>query len=359
MSCIVAVVEPCQAQEESQEKEQKPKVWKWQYGQSGAWCDHCSDHNACLDEAYACGQALLQLTHGRHTYSIDMDRMEQHNTQTGKRRSIRRVTDESGTASVDLSKVAAAIASVVSRRPHYWPSGIHYSPWGTMGQVDLIDVSATMATVMQQRLHDTAHADDSAFPNSQCVLAQKKRVARVLHIQNFDFWMCYAARRAAVVQKCQGARLPEALPAIPAPQGMPLLEAANELLLWHGSGKDSLRSIIQHGFDPRISRAGLYGEGSYFTPWACKALQYVKTSLQADDSCILLLCRVLVGCPYQAQTSYKGRRPPERNDSFGSVHDSVVSVAGPKQGKRSQQFDDEVAIFENTQAYPEYAVFLK
>ena len=56
-----------------------------------------------------------------------------------------------------------------------------------------------------------------------------------------------------------------------------------EVFAFHGTLPDTVKSIMQQGFDERLvrSNSGLYGAGLYFTPSACKAHQYTSWGLRA------------------------------------------------------------------------------
>merc|ERR1712008_20919 len=98
---------------------------------------------------------------------------------------------------------------------------------------------------------------------------------------------------------------------------------ANEVLLMHGTTDAAAKAIVQFGFDERVSN-GMYGDGLYFTPESCKAMQYARDAQagilvegETESLRTILIARVTVGDPFYTSESMSGRRPPERN--AGSV----------------------------------------
>lgn len=55
---------------------------------------------------------------------------------------------------------------------------------------------------------------------------------------------------------------------------MQLSEGANEKLLFHGTTPEAVNAILTQGFDPNLSRQGLFGQGAYFAEDLSKALGY-------------------------------------------------------------------------------------
>ena len=58
-----------------------------------------------------------------------------------------------------------------------------------------------------------------------------------------------------------------------------LVTEINECYLFHGTIIDNMEAIRRQGLDPRISGAGLFGKGIYFTDSSTKADQYAGTSI--------------------------------------------------------------------------------
>ena len=149
----------------------------------------------------------------------------------------------------------------------------------------------------------------------------------------------------------------------------------NEVFLWHGCSTKVADIIVNFGFDERLANdQDLYGAGSYFTVQVCKALQYSrgigcsvhqkrcgsKICSCPGDKC-LLLCRVVLGDPYFAQSNerLKGQRhPPARPDVSGMQYDSVFARPGIRRGRDRQQHNEYV-LFDGSRIYPEYLVKMR
>merc|ERR1712039_802380 len=129
----------------------------------------------------------------------------------------------------------------------------------------------------------------------------------------------------------------------------------NERFLFHGTDASTAGKIARFGFDERFSK-GMYGYGLYFTPDACKALQYSEE----DDFGIhtLLLSRVIVGDPHYTQTSCPDiRHPPEKCADTGVLYDSVVANPQLMPGApRGVQHHTEVVVFNGAQTCPVYII---
>ena len=122
--------------------------------------------------------------------------------------------------------------------------------------------------------------------------------------------------------------------------------APRELLtLFHGTSNASMKSIIQTGFDQRLSGAvhgARLGKGTYMSPSAAVALKYTKEKT-------LIVSRVLVGDYCQSHPLYV--LPPVKDvtdTSLGRYDSCVDSVVGPTK----------YILFDRDQAYPEFVVQL-
>lgn len=110
--------------------------------------------------------------------------------------------------------------------------------------------------------------------------------------------------------------------------------APGELLLWHGTARDRAASIARTGFNVKLARDGLYGQGCYFTPSPCKAHQY------SDGS--MLLCLVHVG---------RHRFVPQRHSGAAPTGcDSVIALGGF--ANDAAQVHTEVVVFKSARVLP-------
>eukprot|EP00435_Cladocopium_sp_Y103_P059591 s611_g21.t1 len=135
----------------------------------------------------------------------------------------------------------------------------------------------------------------------------------------------------------------------------------NERLLLHGTPDfEGAKAIATEGFDNRVARSGLFGQGTYFASQTCKAAQYatVHGRLQkatTDLMGTMLLARVAIGDPfYTADGCGNLSRPPEKN---GVRADSIIARPGTSHGPSDgRQNHLEVVTFDPAQAYPEFIV---
>eukprot|EP00884_Botryococcus_braunii_P017042 jgi/Botrbrau1/4020/Bobra.0016s0029.2 len=176
------------------------------------------------------------------------------------------------------------------------------------------------------------------------------RVTHVERIQNAKLWRRYALKREEIADDFGG--------------------HPNEMWLFHGAHEDVLDSIIEEGFDFRVSRSGsILGHGCYFSITSTYADGYARLPAHSDETQIveptdgpkavsmdekslqaghdeapdggldMLLCRVAVGRCYCPSVAHQYmRRPPQH------YHSTAAVVNGSKV----------YCIYDNAQAYPEY-----
>jgi len=206
-------------------------------------------------------------------------------------------------------------------------------------------------------------------------------IEAVHRIEHAHLWNSYAAKRdsiraaiSAQREAMMGPWPPPLLPPDPAPQ---MLDASiNEVYMFHGCPNDVADSIIQTGFDERLSASSnFYGSGCYFTPQACKALQYSR-----DKSCSLrrkrcgqLVCRceglkylfysrIVLGVPFYAPTVDRDLVRPPYQPGQKVLYDSVIANPGiPSKTDNGRQIHREAVVWNHggLQAYPEYLITLK
>lgn len=117
---------------------------------------------------------------------------------------------------------------------------------------------------------------------------------------------------------------------------MELEAQVNEVLLLHGTKDGSVDQIVHQGFDERLSRRSLYGQGVYFTTDPCKVDQYCG---DVDDSPVrtMILARVLLGNPFFAEGPMQTDSRPPLVHATGLPHDSIVAQPGIPNGKGKGQ----------------------
>ena len=104
-------------------------------------------------------------------------------------------------------------------------------------------------------------------------MRQSVHVRKVYRIENSTLWQAYSLKRSQLQEITVQPLTPQL------PIANILTAAVNEVLLWHGCPMETVEKIAADGFDERTaSEKGLYGIGNYFSPQACKALQYCRPS---------------------------------------------------------------------------------
>lgn len=127
---------------------------------------------------------------------------------------------------------------------------------------------------------------------------------------------------------------------------------ANEFLLYHGTSPAAANSIIIEGFDLRMATAGRLGRGLYFGSSATKANQYASRDAAPGVDRVMLVCRVLMGLPYDAPVNMSSdlSRPP-RGEENEQLFDSVVYM-------RNKMFS-EFAVYDARAVFPLYYVLYR
>ena len=112
--------------------------------------------------------------------------------------------------------------------------------------------------------------------------------------------------------------------------------------------------IQQQGFDERMAQRKLYGPGVYFTTAACKAAK----CCQHGQNGVILICRVLLGHPFQATGPMPNHGRPPMVDGHDVPHDSVVARPripnGQRAGQGRQTHWEFVVSHGDLQVFPEY-----
>ena len=187
-------------------------------------------------------------------------------------------------------------------------------------------------------------------------------IIRVFRIENWSLWRKYSdvtrlMKRDLAMHKIQVPVETAVSNPLQSLQQLHQLDAAvNERYLFHGTTFEKALLIVQQGFDVRLSNPGYYGQGTYFASQACKAHQYASPT-NVDKLRTMLLCRVAVGDACSAQKVQRELRRPETHGGTLRCYDSVVANPGPMPGHHmGQQTHQEVVIFGQFQAYPEYVI---
>ena len=146
-------------------------------------------------------------------------------------------------------------------------------------------------------------------------------------------------------------------------------KATNEVRVFHGTEKKIADILVVQGFDDKVVKptGNLYGSGLYFSPSACKAVQYTrkedrdkKQSTLGPHNRYLLLCKVALGQPHLAEGPMEDyARPPCVENCRGPcAHarcNSIVANKGIPNGRGSQNHQ-ELVVFHGRQVYLEYII---
>ncbi|GIM15097.1 hypothetical protein Vretimale_17853, partial [Volvox reticuliferus] len=167
----------------------------------------------------------------------------------------------------------------------------------------------------------------------------------------------------------------------------------NEYLLWHGTSNQVVQLVVKDGFDLRESkRFCLLGEGIYFAANARYSVCYSKTGIMPMEAFpgnggALILCRVALGTMalglggmrkpppgsdsvYMKDTLNAARngapgKVPRQTQAKGAARKGAAAAAAVDADTRVDSIWDVgsalgdnliVAVFDNSQAYPEYMV---
>eukprot|EP00927_Polykrikos_kofoidii_P044405 TRINITY_DN38381_c0_g1_i1.p1 TRINITY_DN38381_c0_g1~~TRINITY_DN38381_c0_g1_i1.p1 ORF type:complete len:408 (-),score=58.82 TRINITY_DN38381_c0_g1_i1:192-1286(-) len=309
---------------------------RWQFDASGgAWLDYTCESAAELEyhhQAFlASGQKVLPSTvviSSHCAYEVSFVDMAQRNIRSGRSRKIRRLEPAA---------------------PHQlFPSPQHWA--GLPGRE--ADVTVDLARRFQDMLLSTCHDHTAEFPDSPCAKYRSMRIRRIARIQNPMLWQLYCVKRWTIAREL-GPRPAKPLqpPVDPSLHVGSVDPSINELFVLHGTKRNVVSTIIEEGFDERVS-TGMYGQGLYFSPQSCKVLQY--TDVDDDGLRCFFVVRVVLGSiHYVTQADGSLRRPPKA--LHGGANHSVVANAG-KMGLRGQQFHQELILFDGDQAYPEFLI---
>jgi len=116
-----------------------------------------------------------------------------------------------------------------------------------------------------------------------------------------------------------------------------------EITAFHCTSESSMRNIIQHGFDERLSRKGYFGAGIYFSDSPVKANEFAfgyrnqncrqhnSNACKFCERC-LLICTVNMGRPYNTQRPWQEEHPiltmwgPNWGPKLGPNHYGQIRV---------------------------------
>lgn len=196
---------------------------------------------------------------------------------------------------------------------------------------------------------------------------------RAVQVMNASTWSQYVERRDQIAQDCRRVRAPtdnrhwidnlNGQPMTKDPferitsltDAPPLLEAANEMWLIHGTDHVGAEAISTDDFDMGRARpTGLFGAGLYLAESVSKSDEYVTGKVvDGVEQFPLLICRASMGHVHYCAE----RRPDKRDLENRCLHQDWHSVLGDRV-KTSGTFR-EFIVYDNLQVFPGFIVYYK
>ncbi|NXP21327.1 PAR14 polymerase, partial [Scytalopus superciliaris] len=268
-------------------------VIEWQYFENDSHVPFDSLTNMQLENAYRGKQKSISVTIGEKKYIVDMKRkyaVDEH----GKQTSIRRVDKSEDQETTVL--------------PSMWD-----------------DMENEQLKIVELRPETREYRDVQERFLQTC---QSFRIEKIERVQNPYFWKAYQIKKRQMDNKNGNTN--------------------NERLLFHGTSKESLTLINNHGFNRSYAgmHAANFGNGTYFAVHANYSAHDTYSKPDVNGKKYMYLARVLVGEYSQGR---KGSLTPAAKsatnptDLFDSSTDNV---------SQPSMF----IIFNDIQAYPEYLI---
>ena len=243
------------------------------------------------------------------------------------------VTDLNCDGKAAKARAAYDVVEVSTEYPSYW-SFIDGGSSSKLSQRE--DVTANLKSYVERAMNQWAEPDSHGRgQDSHRQKFEKFRVLSIALVQTPHLWKRYAAHRESAEDETGQLEFPDAADVeklaeeqstkklmttqIPKtskfkPPGRfrsTLAKKSNEYYLFHGSTPSLNDIIAEQGFDPRVSKAGLLGHGTYFAETASKADQYVPPSSKGG-SLVMFLARVTLGSPHITNSVMTNlTRPPD------------------------------------------------
>jgi len=170
-------------------------------------------------------------------------------------------------------------------------------------------------------------------------------------------------------------------------------DAVNEYYLFHGTSDETIKIILDMGFDERYAEVnGMFGPGIYFAENSSKSNQYVacpkcdggsiprkgqKCSCDASEIIYsMILSRVCLGNPYVCNdykfwSLTKDDRQKNRSENYSPIpqegctactHPIIRehhSVYAEKNQDGLRLFNREFVVYDKRQTYPEFIIYYK
>jgi len=316
-------------------------------------------------------------------YSITCSSMVQVNLRTGRVRAIRRgsrpnqemvqqilaakdmtiqtLQSEIQACSADLEELQDENIKLKLSHLDHEAQMIIQEAWRKGHQLQVpfytpLPVQDTMCRTLEALLRSACPQDHY----DSCDAMRNIRVSQVDQIRNVDLWKIYDFRKEQVRKQLAGDQIGSLSHAYGLPEAAcPWARtdgAINEILVLHGTLPENLDKIAKYGFDGRLARKGMYGQGVYFTDQSCKSVQYSGALVQAVG-CVIV-ARLVLGNPFFATRPLREVKvePLDPLDPARGRCNSVIVNPGIDRGDGTAQVHREFVIFDGHLAYPELIV---
>ncbi|CAD7946396.1 unnamed protein product [Amoebophrya sp. A25] len=361
-------------------------IWTWQNGNEWELMNPEVCHQ--LDTYYETFQTELQLARKSSGNDTSSRKTEHCHLRIGK---FSYEFDFVGMTQINLHTNKVRRIQVRVDRPQHWTRDL-LEP-GSRTKTDLATVKIPL-NVKRKMLESLVNTLCGTHCGSSCPFMglEDAGTGRVTHLQlknaaasltafqveNYPLFQKYQQARRTLHRehKRLGIKPPLVLSAVPAAvedcvkqllgrHQMELERDLNEMYLFHGTGAEGLKHILQNGFDFREAKEnGLYGQGTYFASNVCKSMQYTGNGncrRPPEQRCYIVIARVLIGdAHYTKETCSERKLPPKRtNIASQEPFDSIIANPGPKKNGgflAHQQAHQEFVIFDKAHAYPEFVI---
>ncbi|NXU85255.1 PAR14 polymerase, partial [Xiphorhynchus elegans] len=268
-------------------------VVEWQYFENDSHVPFDSLTNMQLENAFKGNRKSISVTIGKKKYTVNMKSKYAVDDQ-GKQTSIRRVDKSEDQETTVL--------------PSMWD-----------------DMENKQLKIVELRPETREYRDVQERFLQTC---QSFRIEKIERVQNPYFWKAYQIKKRQMDNKNGNTN--------------------NEKLLFHGTSRESLVLINNHGFNRSYAgmHAANFGNGTYFAVNANYSAQDTYSKPDLNGKKYMYLARVLVGEYSQGRRGSltpAAKKPDNPTDLFDSSTDNT---------SQPSMF----IIFNDIQAYPEYLI---
>ncbi|OLP88849.1 Pentatricopeptide repeat-containing protein, chloroplastic [Symbiodinium microadriaticum] len=366
-------------------------VWQFENDAQG-WTPYSGAVSAHLMDAYIKGTSNVTVSCEGRSYQVDFTLQMQLNLSTMKRRRIRcnlglpkhwQMSNEEGLKLIrgeplsDQDSVISGGISVRTRLTTISDAAVMAMQVPFKRHVIKISEAETLEE-LEGLLNKSLRRHDGTV--CQCLHGESAyRLLEAYQVRNPYLWRRFQRFGRTIRDKqLQFGITPEG---IQPPVGHALAKLAkrldvdvdrNERLLFHGTKHFGYaKAIATEGFDNRVAKEGLYGNGTYFAAQTCKSAQYAARRAMTEKVSshrpgTIIVARVALGDPFYTAGAYDGSRCPptksfnhsdsddsDQEDARDIICDSLIARPGIKRGNLEQSHM-EIVTFAPEQAYPEF-----